>query len=166
MIEWLSRGEESKRYYAKQFEHVFDKPMVNAWDDWIDFEHEFQNTNLEKVRGFSLTPTTRQSPTALGSISRAFVEPESRTLVGAFRYPGVVAHIGVLALDDGSVERITDVKGPMLYRVTSPAFDPETRTVFYTADNLAFRDLMSVDLDTGKIKGIAQGCSHRRPGFQ
>jgi hypothetical protein len=152
VIEWLSRGEESKRYYAKQFEHVFDKPMVNAWDDWIDFEHEFQNANLEKVRGFSLTPTTRQSPTALGSISRSFVEPESRTLVGAFRYPGVVAHIGVLALDDGSVERITDVKGPMLYRVTSPAFDPETRTVYYTADNLAFRDLMSVDLDTGKTK--------------
>ena len=128
--------------------------MVDAWDDWIDFEHEFQDANLEKVRSFALTPTTRQSPMALGSISRSFVEPESRTLVGAFRYPGVVAHIGVLALDDGSVERITDIKGPMLYRVTSPAFDPETRTMFYTTDNLAFRDLMSVDLDTGKTKTL------------
>lgn len=154
VIEWLSRGEESKRYYAKQFEQVFDKPMVDAWDDWIDFEHEFQDANLEKVRSFALTPTTRQSPMALGSISRSFVEPESRTLVGAFRYPGVVAHIGVLALDDGSIERITDIKGPMLYRVTSPAFDPETRTMFYTTDNLAFRDLMSVDLDTGKTKTL------------
>ena len=152
VIEWLSRDEESKRYYAKQFEHVFDKPMVDAWDDWIDFEHKFQNANLDKVRSFPLTPTARQSPMALGSISRSFVEPESRTLVGAFRYPGVVAHIGVLALDDGSIERITDIKGPMLYRVTSPAFEAETRTMFYTTDNLAFRDLMSVDLDTGKTK--------------
>ena len=152
VIDWLSRGEDSKRYYANQFEHVFGKPMVNVWDDWIEFEHEFQQANLEKVRKFPLTPTTRHSPMALGSISKAFVEPESRTLVGAFRYPGVVAHIGVMALDDGSIERVTDIKGPMLYRVSSLAFDSQSRTVFYTNDNLAFRDLMSVDLNSGETR--------------
>jgi hypothetical protein len=38
----------------------------------------------------------------------------------------------------------------MLYRVTSLAFDPDARTAYYTEDNYAFRDLMAVDVDTGR----------------
>jgi hypothetical protein len=38
----------------------------------------------------------------------------------------------------------------MLYKVTSVAFDPDARKAYYTEDNYAFRDLMAVDVDTGK----------------
>ena len=38
----------------------------------------------------------------------------------------------------------------MLYWVTSLAFDPDARKAYYTDDNYAFRDLMEVDVDTGK----------------
>ena len=40
----------------------------------------------------------------------------------------------------------------MTYRVTSSAWDPESRSFFYTADNLAYRDLMAVNVDTGNAK--------------
>jgi hypothetical protein len=71
-------------------------------------------------------------------------------MVGAFRYPGVVAHIGVMSMSDGSVNRLVDVKGPMLYRVTSPAYDAENKTLFYTTDNPDYRDLVSINIETGE----------------
>ena len=152
VIEWLKRGEDSERYYSRQFHKVFGKPLEEAWNDWIAFEHEFQAANLESVRRYPLTPTTPLTKRTLGSISRSFVDVERNEMIGAFRHPGVVAHVGVLSLDDGSVRRVTDIKGPMTYRVTSSAWDPATRTFFYTADNLAYRDLMAVNVDTGKAR--------------
>src|SRR5208283_1691818 len=50
----------------------------------------------------------------------------------------------------GQIRHLDDVKGPMLYRVTSLAYDPDAEKVYYTADNYAYRDLMQIDLATGK----------------
>ena len=152
VIDWLKRGEDSERYYSRQFHKVFGKPLEEAWNEWIAFEREFQAANLESVRQYPLTPTAPLTSRTLGSISRSFVDVERNEMIGAFRHPGVVAHVGVLSLDDGSVRRVADIKGPMTYRVTSSAWDPASRTFFYTADNLAYRDLMAVDVDTGKAR--------------
>jgi hypothetical protein len=44
----------------------------------------------------------------------------------------------------------------MLYRVASFAFDPASGTAFYTNDNLALRDLMSVDVNTGRQRMLLE----------
>jgi len=150
VVEWLKRGEDSERYYARQFEHVFGKPLEEAWDDWIEWEHEFQQENLEAVRKHPLTEVRRLVSTGLGSVSRSFYDPSNDSLIGGYMYPGVVAHIGVLSADDSEVKRLTDIKGPMKYRVTATAWDPASRTFFYTTDNSEYRDLMALDVDTGK----------------
>ncbi len=150
VIEWLERDEGSKRYYASQFKQVFGKPLATVWDEWIAWEKAFQTQNLARVNEEALTPTQPLTKQTLGSISRAFITDDGRNMVGAFRYPGVVAHVGVMSFADGSVRRVTDIKGPMTYRVTSPAWDPKSNTLFFTADNNAYRDLMAVDISTGK----------------
>jgi len=150
LVEWLKRGEDSERYYSKQFLKVYGLPLEDAWNQWIEFEHEFQQANLVKVREHPLTSSRPLADRALGSISRAFVDEQDGVMIGAFRYPGVVAHIGVMSLADGSIENITDVRGPKVYPVTSPAYDPGTKTLFYTDDNDAHRDLVAVDLTTRK----------------
>jgi hypothetical protein len=150
VLEWLKRGEDSEAYYAEQFAKVFGKPLETAWNEWIAWEHEFQEANLQSVRKYPLTqgaPLTRQ---ALGSVSRSFFDPAGNALVGAFQYPGVVAYAGSVSLDDGSIRKLVDIKGPMKYRVASTAFDPEARTLFFSADNNAWRDLMAVDVGTGE----------------
>ncbi len=129
---------------------MFGNSLEEVWQDWITWEHEFQRANLDSVRQFPLTQHQDITSTAIGSVSRAFLSPDGNTMLGGFRYPGVVGHIGALSLDDGSIDRLVDIKRPMLYRVTSPAYDPKTQTVFYTADNHAFRDLMAVDVTTGR----------------
>lgn len=150
LVEWLKRDENSERYYAKQFSKVFGLPLKTSWNNWIEFEQAFQQENLAAIREHPLTSSRPLASQALGSISRSFVDTEDGVMIGAFRYPGVVAHIGMLSLENGSIEHVTDIKGPKVYPVTSPAYDPGSKTLFYTDDNRAYRDLMVVDLVTGK----------------
>lgn len=156
VVEWLKRGEGSERYYSKQYRKVFGKTLEEGWNDWIAWEHEFQQANLAAVREWPLTPTDPLTSSGLGWISRSFIDTKNQTMIGAFHYPGVVAHVGVLSLADGRVDRIVDIKGAMKYRVSSTAWDPDTRTFFYTADNTEYRDLMAVDVDTGESRMLLQ----------
>lgn len=150
LIEWLKRGEDSERYYSKQFRKVFGMDLESAWQDWISFEKEFQAKNLESVRKAALTPVQPLVNQPLGSISRSFYDAQTNSMIGAFRFPGVVAHVGVMSLDDGNIRHLVDVKRPMLYRVTSPAYDARNRVLYYTTDNVDYRDLAMVNIDTGE----------------
>lgn len=150
LIEWNKRVDGSKRSYSAQFQEVYGLTLDQAWQNWIDFEHVFQKTNLESVRQFPTTEYRNLSDQAMGSVSRSYFDPDTNKLYGAVRYPGVVAHIASLSLDDGSVERLEDIKGPMLYSVTSLTFDQKSKTLFYTTDNTNYRDLLAYDINTGK----------------
>ncbi len=152
LIAWIRRQEGSKGHYAADFEHVFGLPLNDAWQEWIDFERIFQENNLEAVRRYPVTAHEDISNRGLGSVSRMFYDPRSRELYGGFRYPGVVAHLGAVSIDDGTTRRLVDIKGPMLYNVTSLALDPKSKTLFYATDNYAYRDLMSISVDGGKPK--------------
>ncbi len=161
VTQWLRRDPGSAAYYSVQFKHVFGESLDDAWREWIAWEHDFQKANLASVGQFQLTPLHRLSPRALGSVSRAFIDPATGQMVGAFRYPGVIGHVGVLSLDTGHIRHLTDVKGAMLYRVTSMAYDPDAVTAFYTTDNYAYRNLMAVDVKTGATRTLV---SHGRIG--
>jgi hypothetical protein len=154
VIQWLARGEGSEGYYASQFERVFGRPLNEAWRDWITFERRFQRENLDVIEAFPLTQSTPLSPRALGSMSRAFVDPRTGDLIGGFRYPGVIGHVGVLNPQSGRIRRLDDIKGPMLYRVTSLAYDPGAHIIWYTTDNYAYRDIVQVDVASGRSQTL------------
>lgn len=155
VVKWLRRDEDSKRYYSDHFRHVFGMPLEEAWQDWIAFERDFQKRNLEGVARNPLTRHQELVKRAVGSTSRAYHDEASGNIYGAFRYPGVVEHIGVLNVRDGTIKRLADIKGAMLYRVTSLAYDP-AGTLFYTTDNYALRDLVSIDVRTGEEKMLLE----------
>jgi len=152
LISWIRRQEGSKGHYAADFEQVFGIPLHKAWQEWIDFEHEYQARSLDAVRQFPITPYNDISSRGLGSVSRAFYDPGRRELYWGLRYPGVVAHLGAISIDDGKTRKLVDIKGPMLYNVTSLALDPVARTLFFTTDNYAYRDLMSISVAGGEPK--------------
>jgi hypothetical protein len=152
VVEWLKRGPESDGYYSDQFERVFGKPLVDVWDEWIKWEHDFQNANLGAVKQHPITPVKRLTSRALGSVSRIFYDENRGSIIGAYRYPGVIAHIGELSLKDGNVRRLVDVKGPMHYRVASITYDAKRGKAWYTTDNYAFRDLIEIDIASGDTR--------------
>lgn len=152
VVEWARRDEGSRRSYEEEFDRVFGKRLNDAWQDWIVFEREFQAENLARVQEYPITPYEPLTLGAVGSVSRAFYDADTNSLIAGYRAPGVVANIGELSLDSGDVRRLEDIKGPMVYRVASLAFDPDSDTIFYTTDNYAYRDLMMLDRETGKAK--------------
>ncbi|HEU0277363.1 MAG TPA: hypothetical protein VFQ95_06040 [Rhodanobacteraceae bacterium] len=152
LIDWFVRTNRSKAYYADRFQQVFHLSLNQAWNDWIAWEHTFQEANLKRVHEFPITPVTALAPHALGSVSRFFIDHGD--LIGAFRYPGKLAYVGVLSLKSGTLRHVVDIKGSMKYIVTSSAYDPATGTFFYTQNNLDYRDLMEVDLRTGKSRRL------------
>jgi hypothetical protein len=149
-VDWLRRPEDSKAFYAARFKQVFGRRLDDVWNEWIAFENEFQKANLAKLSQYPLTETQKLSPRGLGSISRGFVDPKTNSLIAAFRYPGAIGFVGRLDLSTGKLTKLQEIKGMMLYRVTSLAFDPGSRTAYYTEDNNAFRDIVAVNVDTGK----------------
>jgi hypothetical protein len=154
LIQWVGRGKGSKGYYTSQFKKVYGISLDDAWQDWIRWEHEFQKVNLDSVALYPLTPYRDLSPRALGSVSRAYFDPGTRTLYAGVNYPGVVSHLAAISVDDGRVDFLHEIKGPAMYFVTSLAFDPGARTLFYTTDNGEWRDLNVFNLRTGKDRRL------------
>jgi len=153
-VEWLRRSEDSKAFYASQFKHVFGRRLDDVWDDWIAFEHKFQQENLAALAQYPLTEARHLSPRGLGSMSRGFIDSKTNSLIAAFRYPGRIGFLGRMDLATGKLTPLTDLDGMMLYKVTSVAYDPGTRTAFYTNQNYAYRDLNAIDVDTGKKRRL------------
>jgi hypothetical protein len=159
VIDWIKRDDDSKRYYADQFEHVFGLPLDKAWHDWIAFEHAFQRKNLEEVRKFPITPQHNLAGSPVGSVSRTYYDESTGVLYAGFKYPGTLEYVGALNTRDGSVTQIAEIKRAMLYRVTSFAYDASSGTAFYTNDNrgfLAYRDLMAVNVHTGEQRMLIE----------
>ena len=156
LSKWVVRTTEAHRNYKRAFADVFGLALDDAWQDWIEFEHSFQQGNLDEIRQFPTTSYDDLSDGALGSVSRTFYDRDRDSLITAVRYPGVVAHIGEYSLETRKMEHLQDIKVPMLYRVSSVAYDDDSETIFYTADNYAWRDLMAIDLATGKQRMLLE----------
>ena len=149
-LAWIRRDEGSARYYSDQFQQVFGVPLEQAWNRWIEFEQQFQQTNLAEVRKFPVTPYKTLVEHAVGSVSRTYYEERTGDLFGAFRSPGTVEYVGALNTRNGTVRQLADIKRAMHYRVASFAYDAANGLAFWTNDNVSYRDLLAVDVTTGE----------------
>ena len=154
LIEWTSRSKGSRRYFASQFKKVYSIPLDEAWSQWIQWEREFQRANLRSIRSHRTTPYHPVTEKALGSVSRVYFDSKNRKLYAAVNYPGQIPHIASIDMRTGELGKLCDVKNAALYYVTSLAFDEKGRRLFYTTDNNEWRDLRSVDLETGESKTL------------
>lgn len=149
VVAWISRPDGSAGYFSNRFREVFGRTLAEAWRDWIESERAFQEANLSRIRAFPVTEPRDIGAGALGSVSRVHVDAARGRVYVGFNRPGLVAHIGSIDLADGRVTPIEEIKDPVLFSVTSLAWDPGSRTIFYTTDNREFRDLRALDPDTG-----------------
>ncbi len=152
IVKWISRSEGSKAYFASQFANIYGISLEEAWNQWVQWENQFQRDNLNLIHQNPLTPYEPITEKGLGSISRPYYDPLNRKIYAAIMYPGQIAHLAAIDVDNGDIEKICDIKGPSLYTVTSLAYDQSTATLFYSTDNYEWRDLVAVDIQTGKSK--------------
>ena len=154
LIDWLRRANGTESYYARDFERVFGKPLTEAWQDWIRWEHEFQEANLKSVREHPITPYKEIARRGLGAISRSYLSKDQTRLYAAVRYAGRVPHLVSIDVATGAVTELAEIEGAVSYRVASLAYDPQGEKLFYTTDNLTYRNLNEYDLKTGATREL------------
>ena len=152
VIRWVERSEDSKPGYGAQFKAVFGDPLSAVWSRWITWERSFQQANLDRLRQSPITAYRKLTENALGSVSRAVIDRSSDTAYFGVHYPGQVSHLASFNLKTGAMRKLCEVKGPALLSVTSIAYEPESRTLFYTTNNNDWRDLRGVNVDTGRSR--------------
>jgi hypothetical protein len=154
IIDWVKSAEGSKRAFSGQFKHVFKKPLTTGWSDWINFEKSWQKKNITKL---SETPITGMKPISekiIGSVSYPHYDRRRNKIYFAINYPGKIAHLAAMNLQDGSISRLTDIKGAALFYVSSVIYDGAGDKLYFTTDNNAMRDLNSYDLRTHETKQV------------
>jgi hypothetical protein len=150
LLAWFNRTEGSRAYFSTQFRRVYGRSLEDEWSRWIDWEREWQRGNLEAIRRHPVTASRPLTDGALGSVSRAYYDSTSRNIYVAIRYPGQEAYIAAIDVASGRVRKVGDVPGASGYYVTALAFDPASRTLFYTTNNADWRHLAALDLRTGR----------------
>ncbi|HXY70391.1 MAG TPA: hypothetical protein VEH62_13150 [Gemmatimonadales bacterium] len=150
LLAWFNRSGGSRAYFSSQFRHVYGRPLEDEWARWIAWEHGWQDSNLAAIRRHPVTTARPLSNRALGAVSRAYYDSTSRNLYLALRYPGQVGHIAAIDVATGKLTNIREVLGAAGLYVTSLAFDPASRTLFYTTNNANWRNLVSLNLSTGR----------------
>src|SRR5438876_3215366 len=159
VIAWVNRSPGSKRYFASQFQNVFGTTLDAEWQRWIAWEHEWQKANLARIRQYPVTPETRINRAVLGSVSRSFYDPDRKLLYAAINRPARPAQIVAINVTTGEMTPLTDVVAPALYFVTSMAYDPKGRKIFYTTNNSrGWRDLNELDLNSGRRRMLLKNC--------
>ena len=152
LLAWWRRDADSRRYYADDFKRVFGLPLDSAWQQWIGFEHRFQEQNLKSVHEHPVSEFHDLTRRNLGAISRPYLSADGNTLYAAVQYPGQVAHIVSIDRHNGEVRELKEVKDPRSFTVTALAFDVQSGTLFYTTNNNNYSNLMALDLRSGKVR--------------
>ena len=160
LLDWWRRDDGSPRSYSDDFRRVFGLPLDQAWQDWIAWEHEFQRKNLASVREHPITPHRDLADIGLGAISRAICQRRrrdavrSRALSGPRAAPRV--HLAARTVASPSSRRCTVRCRIALLRWPSIQ---SGQTLFYTTDNLDYRNLMALRPENGQVEDAAQGRS-------
>jgi hypothetical protein len=148
LIEFYNRTDSSYRFYATQFENVYGIAVEDAWDQWIENEKQHQKRNFDLIRQYPVTPMKRITEEAVGSVSRAWFDEKTRLLYCAINNQGDFAKIVSINIDNGKIEKISDVMNPGIYFVTSLALDLENHLLFSATNNKFWRGLKITDLNT------------------
>jgi len=148
LMQFYSRTEDSYRFYATQFKHIYNISVSDAWDDWIEYEKKYQQKNFETIKKNKITEYRPITNKALGSVSKTYFDKKSNKIIAAVNYPGAFAHISKIDIETGEEEKITNIIGTSLYEVTSLAYDTEQEKIFYSTHNGKWRSLRSLDLKT------------------
>ncbi|HET7041101.1 MAG TPA: hypothetical protein VFI13_03745, partial [Gemmatimonadales bacterium] len=149
---WYDRRPGSSAYFSSQFQKVYGRSLQEEWARWIAWEHDWQRANLDSIRQNPVTTPRPLTDRILGSVSRGYYDSTSQDLYVAIRYPGQEAAIAAINVATGRTRKLSTILGASGFSVTSLAFDPARRTIFYTTNNADWRHLLAYDMRTGRSR--------------
>lgn len=160
VIEWYNINKSQKFNFESAFKKTFDNDLISVWNDWISYEKKWQKDNLDVIASNALTNSSHISDKLNGSFSKMFYDEVDQLIYAGYKpYNGKPQ---IVSFDlQGNVKKLSDISNAASYTVTSLAFNPTDRILYYTTDNWKFRDLWQYDINNHKktllIKNLRAG---------
>lgn len=151
---FYSRNDSSKAFFGKQFQNTYGRSVKSIWNEWTNFEYDFQKNNINILKEY---PVTRFKPVTnkpLGNVSNLEWDSVNNKIYAAINYPGIISQISEIDVKTGKIRKITTLDSPQMYYSTSITFDNENRKIFFTEQNSKYRNLVEVDINTGRKKVV------------
>jgi len=156
VVDFYNRTDDSKAFYGNRFKQVFGRSVEEIWDEWTHFEQQFQTGNLKTIREYPVTSFRALTPGPMGSFSTIGFNEETGKIYAAVNAPGNISQIVEMDLVSGNFRKVAVLDSPVLYSVTSLAYDPGKKQIFVSEHNTKFRNLVQVDVATGKKKELIE----------
>ncbi|MCF8399641.1 MAG: hypothetical protein K9G58_15845 [Bacteroidales bacterium] len=147
---FYARTDSSRAFYGRQFKKVYGESIRDAWNDWISFEENFQEENIERIKEYPLTPFRKLTRKPMGSFSVAAYDDAEKKIYAAVNFPGDISHITEIDLRTGKNRKIAVLDSPMLYSVAYLAYDPIKQQIFISEQNTKYRSLVKINARSGK----------------
>ena len=154
--ELFNRTENSKAFYANQFLQTYHKPVKQAWEEWREWEYKFQQKNLESIGQYPVTQFNPITKKPLGNVSRLHYDSQRKVVYAAINHPGIVSQVVQIDQKTGKIKKLSTVDSPQLYYTTHIAFDPNGNRLFITENNSKYRNLVQIDITSGKKRVVNQ----------
>lgn len=156
LVEFYNRTEDSRTFYASQFEKVYGKGLREVWEDWKDFEKLHQEENLAIIAEYPLTEVSPMTDSNLGAMSPMIVDDSARVAFAAVNHPGDLAHIVRMELDEDcrkveKISRLAYIDGYQMYQTAYLAYDRNRGRLIWTDRNSKMRGLVVYDLKEEKV---------------
>ncbi len=152
LINFYSRTDDSRPFYASQFKKTYNETIRKEWNKWIDFEYEFQNKNIDQIKQFPLSSFKNITKEPLGNVSRLFYNDSTQKIYVAINHPGKISQVAEIDKSTGSVRKICILDSPQLYYSTFLTYNKDDNKLYITEQNQNYRNLVEVDITSGKKK--------------
>jgi len=160
IIEWYKKsGFPFLTNFKTTFKDVFKISFNDAWDNFTEFETNFQQTNINKLKSSELTKINRILNEPVGWISHPYYDQADNSVIFSFHQPHNLAAIKKIFLTSGAEKEIGSLPTPSLYQVSSTAYDQNLHLFFYTTNNNQFyRDLWMLEPNTKNSTLLFEDC--------
>ena len=136
VIEWVNRKPGTAASFSKQYQKTFGKSLDEAWSDWIEWEHRWQEGESQTYTAVPDYSNTPRLPTALWARYRGrFFDAKQQKLFTAVNYPGEFAYVAGVDVNTGEIENVCGIQTPSALlrvplphtmRIPRPSFLPPT----------------------------------------
>lgn len=156
MKDFFMRTDDSKAFYASQFEKVYGKSVNKAWNEWIEWEQKFQKDNINQLKEFPLTTFNPITNKPLGNVSSYGYNKQTGKLYAALNFPGQISQIAEIDVKTGLFKKIATLDSPVMYYTTDLAYNSKDEKIYITEQNNKHRNLVEVDIRNGKKRVLNQ----------
>ena len=160
LFDWfITEPDEFYEKFVSKFYDIYKVDMADEWNEFINFEKDFQKSNIQKLRSHPLTETKRLSDEPFGWVTQPYLDKSGNNVFFGFHRSHQLAEIQKFNLQYRISEDIATLPTPSMLQVSSTAYDKNLGLFFFTTNNnQLYRDLWVLDTEKENRRRLFKDC--------